>query len=297
MKIGCKSHFFDSGSFSLWTKAAKYAEEHKTGRWAFYDTDEFWQYMEDYVAFIKKYQHAIDFYANVDVIPNAKLSWRNLKWLEGRGLRPVPVVHFRSKIKELQRYLDHGYEYIALGGLVGASGQAECVHWLDECFNLVCDNKKRTPRVRIHGFGVTSFTLLMRYPWWSVDSTSWCKYSAYGNIAVPQRRNGRWVLYTRNSNEFPLQIGISSDSPVRKEQGKHFFNCSPAMQQLVRDWLEEIGVPLGSIDDSGLPLERGVITTYEERNAANVFLYDRICKAMPPYPQPFHIQTRGFGFL
>src|SRR5438552_1722463 len=109
------SHFFDSGSFSLWTAAEEYAKRHNCSRWKFYDSKRHWRYVEDYAAFVKKYSLAIDLYANVDVIPNAELTWRNQQYLEQKhGLCPVPVVHYTCDLKWLQHYMDLGYELIAL---------------------------------------------------------------------------------------------------------------------------------------------------------------------------------------
>ena len=81
--INPDSLFMDSGSFSLWTRAAKWAKENGLDEpWGFYDTEEFWSYIDGYASFIKKNHRGIDLYANVDVIPNPELSWRNLRYLE-----------------------------------------------------------------------------------------------------------------------------------------------------------------------------------------------------------------------
>jgi hypothetical protein len=58
-----------------------------------YDTDMFWQYVDEYAAFIKEYRDGIDFFANVDVIQDPKRTWKVQKYLENEhGLDPVPVV-------------------------------------------------------------------------------------------------------------------------------------------------------------------------------------------------------------
>jgi hypothetical protein len=65
------SHFLDSGAFTLWTKAQAYANKHGGDRWAYYETDEFWNYIDHYARFVRKYGRAVDYYANVDVIPQS----------------------------------------------------------------------------------------------------------------------------------------------------------------------------------------------------------------------------------
>ena len=70
MKKYVKSHFLDSGAFSLFSIAQKYQKENNCDVWDFYNTKEFWKYINDYAKFIKKYKIAIDLYANLDAIPN-----------------------------------------------------------------------------------------------------------------------------------------------------------------------------------------------------------------------------------
>src|SRR5262245_48519493 len=117
-----RSHFFDSGSFTLWTKAREYAQgKPEKRKWDYYDKEDFWKYIDSYAAFVKRYKIAIDLYANVDVIPNPELSWRNLKYLEDKhGLTPVPVIHYGTDLEWLKRHMASGYDIIGLGGLVGS---------------------------------------------------------------------------------------------------------------------------------------------------------------------------------
>lgn len=297
---GCvESHFLDSGSFSLWSKAAKYKEANPTaGEWDYYDTEDFWQYVDDYAAFVKKNSAAIDLYANVDVIPNPKLTWRDQKYLEREHeLRPVPVVHYRTNVLDgqsernwLQHYIDQGHEIIALGGLVGSTAQDECHKWLDQCFNHVCNNPKRLPCVKLHGFGVTSYSLMLRYPWWSVDSASWTKVGAFGGLLVPKRRGGKYVY-----NVEPYIMKVSPESPQAAKKGQHFETLTPAEQTEVRDWLVEINVPLGKKVGDEI-VEEGVVTHHSYRKAANLYFFERMRLSIPEWPWAFRTtRSKGFG--
>lgn len=42
--------------------------------------------------------------------------------------------------------------------------------WLDNCFSIIT---KKKPLIKIHGFGVNAFWIWERYPFYSVDATSW----------------------------------------------------------------------------------------------------------------------------
>lgn len=282
------SHFFDSGSFTLWTEAHKYAKEHGCDEWAYYDTEAFWAYVDSYAGFVKKYRHGIDLYANVDVIPHPRLSWRNQRYLEKKhGLSPVPVVHYRTPMKWLRHYVDRGYEVIALGGLVGSSDTTEGRQWIERCFDTVCDPKTHLPKVKLHGFGFTSFDLIVRYPWWSVDSTTWSKIGGYGSILVPHRKAGGWRF-----DVGPYVVPCALDGPTMSRKGKHYLTMSKPEQRTVRDWLGEIGVHLGEWDDRGRVLEYGVVTRHTDRRTANLLFFERVRKTIPPWPWPFKPYSR-----
>ena len=275
-KIGnVKSHFLDSGAFSLWTKAAVYYKEHKCGRWDYYNTDEFWAYADAYVKFVKKYRAGIDLYANIDVIPNPELTWRNQQYLESKGLTPVPVVHQGTDLNWLHRYMKK-HSIIALGGLAKSVHANNTIPWLDKCFDIICDTPDRMPKVKIHGFGISSIKLWLRYPWWSVDSTSIHKKSGFGWILVPYYKKNKFVFDIP-----PLHVSVSDKSPFAKEAGKHLTTLSSIEQKLILKWLDHIKVPLG--DEK----EKGVVNDGTMRKIALYHYYEHMANSLPAWPYPF----------
>lgn len=292
-----KSLFLDSGAFSQWTLAARYAKENGGDRRAFYDTVAFWQYLDDYVAFVKKYRPYFDLYANVDVIPDPELTWRNQQYLEKKGLHPVPIVHYRTPMSWLRHYIDRGYGLIGFGGLVVRTDVSNRRRWLDEAFSLLCDYPDRKPRVKVHGFGIgLNLTLLRRYPWWSVDSASWEKSGSFGGIIVPcPARSTRNFDFTLD----PWQITVSYDSPDRKSAGRHYLSLPAAEKDYIGRWLSHVGVPLGKRSPSGEVLERGVMTCHVQRKIVNLHYFEELAKTIPEWPWSFQpAQTRRtFGFI
>lgn len=290
-KVGCvESHFLDSGSFTLWTKAAEWAKANGRRDEDFYKTKEFHDYMDSYAEFVKKYQVGIDLYANVDAIGYPERTWNNQRYLEEvHELLPVPVVHYRTDLKWLLKYMNSGkYEVIALGGLVGSTDTPECRAWLDRAFEIVCDQPSRLPRVKIHGFGVTTYDLLLRYPWYSVDSTSWTKVGAFGGILVPHRRGGKWDF-----SEAPYIMKVSNDSPDKKARGKHVMSLNQMERDIIVDWLAEIGVPMGRFAPDGVTVEEhGVITRHSERKVANLLFFEMFRAWLPAYPWAFHLKKK-----
>ena len=86
--------------------------------------------------------------------------------------------------------------------------------------------------MRVHGFGLTTFPLVERYPWFSVDSSSWAAIS----------RNGGVLLYPD-----ARVLHVSIHASTRKEEGKH-LDTIPEIQRLeVEKRLMEQGVDLHRI--------------------------------------------------
>jgi hypothetical protein len=133
-------------------------------------------------------------YANLDVIGDASATWRNQKTLERAGLSPLPVYHTGEDWSFLQRY-QADYEYIALGGQVGWSAK-KLLPWLVRCF------KQAKPTTRFHGFGMTTWSVLMALPFYSVDSTSWGAGFLYGRVPLFDSKRQRFDA---------VQLGNHSD--------------------------------------------------------------------------------------
>ena len=286
-----QSHFLDSGAFSLWTAAAKYAKENNCDVWKFYDTKQFYSYMDAYAAFIKKYKVAIDLYANLDVIPNPELTWRNQLYLEKKGLTPVPVIHYKTSTKWVEHYIRHGYKIIGLGGLVGSTIESSCIRWLDKCFSIICDTKDRLPKVKVHGFGVSGHELLTHYPWWSVDSTNWFRLGSFGTLLIPTKTRTQEYDYMAK----PQKISVSTDSPKYKTGKGHWVTLSLAEQIVLQEWLDFIKIPLGTADGNDNIIEPGVTNHYSYRTKANLLYYQKLCENLPKWPHPFKKKyVKGF---
>lgn len=169
--------FLDSGAFSAYTKGASI------------DIDE-------YINFIKKHEHKLNVYANLDVIENAEGSYANYLYMTKKGVKPIPVFHQNEDYEYLHKYLK-STDYIALGGMVGSSAE-NLKPFLDKSFSII---KQYWPK-KIHGFGLTTATLMQRYPFYSVDSTSWLGPSRYGGIVRYHKGKVR-----SNGSEFDNILG------------------------------------------------------------------------------------------
>jgi hypothetical protein len=139
--------------------------------------------LQDYISFLKEFKQFIAVYANLDVIGDAKVTLRNQRIMEKAGLTPLPVFHYGEDFKYLEFYVKN-YEYIGIGGRKD---------WFDHIWSKYLCDREGWPKLRVHGFAITSFELMTRYPFYSVDSSSWVKSSRYGFIYVPKMRKGKYV--------------------------------------------------------------------------------------------------------
>lgn len=131
--------------------------------------------LEEYISFIKKY--GFENYASLDVIGNPAETIKNTLLMRKQGLNPLYVFHKGSTLEEFDIAMQNKFEYIAIGGLVGNMSFAQ--DFLDKLWKHILLNY---PDLRVHGFGLTKIDMMKRYPWYSVDSSSWVSGRKFGDV-------------------------------------------------------------------------------------------------------------------
>lgn len=223
--------FLDSGAFSAYTLGVPLS-------------------VEEYVAYIQRNRDILRVEGNVvmasvlDGIGDPLQTYRNQKEMEARGFCPLPCFHAGEDEKYLEYYIQN-YEYITLGGMVGSSTKQLSV-WLDRVWNNYLLDGSGRPKIKVHGFGITSIFLMERYPWYSCDSSSWIQSAAFGNIVTPKYG----------------PLSVSSKSPNRHDAGQHASTLTQLEQDHVFNMLEE----------QGFTYER-LSTVYESRAAYNLWAF------------------------
>lgn len=174
--------FLDSGAFSVWNNKKKIN-------------------LQEYIDFCKKYQSEFDIIASLDVIPgfpNKKLTsedvsnaaregFTNYLEMKRQGIlheKLLHTFHQGDPDKYLERLTNKEESYI---GISPANDRTttQRKEWLDECMKVLLDSS-RNPKVKFHGFAVTTLKLILNYPWYSVDSNSWrLRGEAYGMLDLP----------------------------------------------------------------------------------------------------------------
>mgnify|MGYP001566356131 CR=1 FL=1 len=295
--------FLDSGAFSAFTQGIEIN-------------------IQEYIEFIKEHEKHLEVYANLDVIGDPVGSYRNQKIMERAGLKPIPCFHYGEDPKWLLKYMDEGNDYIALGGMAADKSGAALTSekrqaWLDQVFsNFIC-GPNGLPKVKIHGFGLTSLRLMMRYPWYSVDSTSWVVTGRMGSIYIPRFRDGKFIY-----DEDSWKVCVSTRSPSKGEAGQHIDTFPPRIKQLLLDYIHDKGFKLGKSEfkmesdkyelkedekwfgkaaggerEVEIIIENGLSNDYKLRDELNIIYFLDLEKSMPAWPWAFKREvTAGNGF-
>jgi hypothetical protein len=128
--------------------------------------------------------------------------------------------------------------------------------WLDRIWDRYLTDGSGRPRLKVHGFGLTAIPLMQRYPWYSVDSSSWVQIASVGSVILPR---GKVVC-------------LSSKSPSRKVAGQHLDNLPEELSQPVVEELESYGLDVAKARDHYVP-----------RWVFNIWSYSQIGKAIPDH--------------
>lgn len=291
--------FLDSGAYSAWTRGVKIN-------------------IDEYIEFIKAHSDCISVYATLDDLEDPEISYNNWQYMRSKGLNPLPVFHAHAPIEYLLAYMKET-DYIAIGALAKTTTNTRLKH-LDRIWGGYLTDKSGYPIIKVHGFGITTLTIVSRYPWYSVDSTSWLLMAAYGKIYVPRYIGGAWVY-----NLTPMAIGISNiSSAIGDEEGGHFDTLSGREQQLVVQYLQEKGYVIGksefreelesyillederwsgrkysnSFREVETVIEHGVCNSYGQRSEINALFFKEFADIFPRWDMiQFKAAYRRLGLL
>lgn len=150
----------DSGAFTFQKKGAKNLNK----------------YVKDYKKFINKYKdYPNTWFVELDI--ENKVGYRKVKQIRKELLeitpKIIPVWHKERGLNDFKKTCKD-FQYIGISGVNG-----------DDLFNekemRVFVNYAHKHGTRVHGFGVHKDKTLKTVPFDSVDATSWCKATIFGN--------------------------------------------------------------------------------------------------------------------
>jgi hypothetical protein len=224
------SLFMDSGVFGAWARGMSLD-------------------LKKYISFIRRNESKLRCYATMDVIPgkfgvartthqveeSASQSYKNHQVLKDAGLTPIPIFHQGESFHWLEKMITEGEPYV---GISTAKDLTKTDHreWLDRVFTMITDSRG-VPYIKTHGFGVTAIDILLRYPWYTSDSTTWALAAGYGLIYIPVFDKGKFD-YSR----VPTRIIMSGrEQQAWSSVQRQFDSLGPQMQAVVTDYLAHVG--------------------------------------------------------
>ena len=144
--------------------------------------------LADYAAWLRRWEHCLDPYANLDVTFDHRQGQVNQRELEKLGLAPIPVWHIGDPLANF-REIAEGYEYAAIGNLVSRTKRDPKL-WglLDQVHEIAAAND-----CGLHAFGLSSWPMINRWPWRSVDSSSAGAGFRYGRVQLFDFYSKRWL--------------------------------------------------------------------------------------------------------
>jgi hypothetical protein len=231
----------DSGAYSAWYHGAPLDLDH-------------------YISYAGEHQKLFDAIVGLDQIPGANRSaaktsgdieraavksYENFHRMRKAGLEVIPVFHQGEDWSWLDRYLFDGVPYVGISPYPRA-GQDSILHWLDEVFTRITDEAGE-PLIKTHGFGATSWGMITRYPWFSIDSTTWALAAGYGTIILPpfthSPAHGVLPTYDRPPFRFSISDRDTAGSRPFHKQGKW-------TKSAIGQFIESAGLSLSQVANS-----------------------------------------------
>lgn len=204
--------FLDSGAFSAFTKGVEI------------DLPKYCDYIIRNEDIIEKVDGVL-MASVLDGIGDPLKTWQNQLRMEELGAKPLPCFHYGEDERYLEWYIER-YEYITLGGMV-AQSDTQLYHWLDRIWDRYLTDGSGRPKIKVHGFGVTTAGLMRRYPWYSTDSSSWVQIARVGGmLLLPEAR----------------VVNVSNQSPNRRVEGQHIDTFTQPQREAIEAKLRAKGV-------------------------------------------------------
>jgi len=248
--------FLDSGAFSVWN-AKKEID------------------LDNYISFCKRYEKDLEVIASLDVIPGqpnkrltpdmvekaAKKGFENYTKMLKAKIPHEKLLHtfHQGDPKEyLERLVNIEEAYI---GVSPANDRTtiQRKEWLhDDCMPIIIGEDGK-PKVKFHGFAVTSLKLVFAYPWYSVDSSSWrLRGGGFGLIDIPTNP------YLKEQKDYyirslPISKGVKKykqseelegffDIPQISQSELSFNKMPLTYKEKVKELIKEYGFTLNELE-------------------------------------------------
>jgi hypothetical protein len=262
--------------------------------------------IDKYAQFVVEEGHKFAGCFNLDSIGNAKTSYLNWKYLKDAGAETIPVYHVGTPEIWIQKYLKQT-DYIGLGAIANLDTQQR-LYGLGNIWKKYLIDEKGFPKFRVHGLGLTAIPIMLRYPWYSLDSFTPVISAVWGSVLLPDIRTG-------DPRYLGLKIcKISDQGEHKKGMANSFPNLPKSWQRVYNELFEKHGFLLGDIAYQEKRARRGkkeehekklkpmdgmvkivpsnpdvktLANSWEVRMHFNLVMWNHLRERLPIYPRPF----------
>jgi len=126
----------------------------------------------------------------------AETSLKNFLYFKELEIDSIAVYHFGENRRWLDKILEHT-SHIGLGGMHKLQKKSAHREWLDDTWDYLLNQNIKA--LKVHGFAQTSISVMQRYDWHSVDSTSALMSAAMGRVYLPGFNVDSSYSYTKCS--------------------------------------------------------------------------------------------------
>lgn len=278
------------------------------------DSGAFTAYQKGIVLDVDKYGECVesnkeyfDGFFNMDSILDGKTSYQNWKYLRKNGIHTIPIYHIGTDLKWLERYLRQT-DHIGIGAIASLS-TSKRLYGLSHVWQKYLTDRNGMPQYKVHGLGLTAIPIMMRYPWYSLDSFTPIIAAVWGGILLPAISSDGDLKY------FEMEAyKISAQSNHQAGTMNSFLTIPMRIRSVYMKMIEDAGYTLGEIthkekierrgrkgefDDRQVPLPGVIEITEPDENKNtlannwvvrmdwNLYIWGLLRERMPEYPRPF----------
>ena len=127
---------------------------------------------------------------------------------------------------------------------------------------------------------------MFRYPWYSVDSSTWIRVARMGMILLPKIKEEkvRW-------DKQPIRIQLSDKGPMKNGKDSHIETMSEIQKNKVLRHIKEKGFKLGNTEN-GIVIEKGLCNSFKLRDEFNMLYMLELESNLPEWPSKLNIRKQ-----
>lgn len=203
---------------------------------------------ERYVKYCHENKKKWSFFVTLDFKRDQNVIYKMQQQFRKDGLEAMPVIHGESKLEYwIKKHYDMGHRYMCLGG--ASFHRGSMAEYFDTAFNLGAKLS-----IKYHGLAFTSLTYITQWQWESVDSSTWSRCAAFGQLVFPDfKRNRFYNVHVSDRECKGVQHSLNKMRPIH--------------QQALKTQMAQHGFDLDAMR-----------TSEEERHDWNGFVYSNLAK-------------------